>query len=104
MGIRMRSVRAHMLCHSALEKLIIEELGLEENERQLVTKIFEDVDSNKLTFASLVHNEVLLNGSTRCHAKLNELKNRGATAALWVQYFKIVSIVKNYIVAERSGN
>ena len=29
---------------------------------------------------------------------------RGKTAALWVQYFKLVSIVKKYIEAERSRN
>lgn len=35
--------------------------------------------------------------------KLNELKARGTTAQLWVQYFEMVSIPLDFVRAERLG-
>ncbi|KAJ8666635.1 hypothetical protein QAD02_008297 [Eretmocerus hayati] len=35
---------------------------------------------------------------------LEELKKNGPTAKLWVQYFHMVTLMKNFIAAERSGN
>lgn len=40
----------------------------------------------------------------RVKEKLQDLKKNGATASLWVQYFDMVTLMKEYIDAERSGD
>lgn len=36
--------------------------------------------------------------------QLEILEERGSTAQLWVQYFRMVSVLKQFIEAERTGN
>lgn len=36
--------------------------------------------------------------------QLGTVQEKGPTAQLWVQYWKLVTLVKNFIAAERSGD
>jgi len=93
-----------MLCHLALRKLVIEELQLEETEHLVAFDILKDCNStNNVQFHVLIHNEIFLSANKKFEDKLTELESRGATVVLWVQYFEVVSLVKSYIMAERSG-
>lgn len=37
-------------------------------------------------------------------AKLSEIEKRGNTCKLWIQYFRMVSLLKKFVSAEKMGN
>lgn len=55
-------------------------------------------------FSIISQNDVLQKIAIRVKEKLQELKKNGATASLWVRYFDMVTLMKEYIDAERSGD
>lgn len=56
---------------------------------------YEDIEKSHHLFESLIDG---------FKNKLDELKDRGRTCKLWLQYLEMVSIVYDFIHAERLGN
>ena len=96
-----RSIRGHTLLRLALSVIIFKDMEIEDSMLdELVEQItcrdvsYEDVEgcvSNSNIFTSEFFN------------KLDELKARGPTAQLWVQYFEMVSIALDFVRAEKLG-
>jgi len=103
-GSYARSVRAHLLVHSALGKLIFDELELTAEEKIAIEESFEFWNEGVLKYQNLQQNEALQDGAIKFDEKLKAFDQRGPTATLWVQYYRLISIVKKYIMAERMGN
>ena len=99
-----RSIRAHMLVHSALGSLIIGETELTADEESAVTATIDAWSADTLSYVNLVNDKAVQSGTTKFYRKMQEIEQRGATAALWIHYYKLVTIIKNFIMAERMSN
>ena len=85
-----RAVRAHSLVHCSLTKLIFEEINFTDQEK----KIVQEISNSNLP--SMLDNleTMLLEIKDKFKNKLKELRNRGPTAALWIQHYELLSLVK----------
>ncbi|KAK5642676.1 hypothetical protein RI129_008843 [Pyrocoelia pectoralis] len=95
-----RAVRAHQLIHLALAKIVLSKTDLTEEDRV----IMEDILLVPEQILDKSESEVLQSIADKFTETISRLKNYGCTAKLWVQYFKMVTLMKNFIHAERMGN
>lgn len=97
-----RAVRAHLLVHSSLAKRIIETIDFEDSERNEVDNLLMDADRSIILKPA--DNDVVNIMMDKFYAAINGTERSGPTAKLWIQYFKMVTLLKHFIEAERSGN
>jgi len=99
-----RAVRGHLLATASLATVILEVVQLTEDEVDCIknmTMSFMDEQSSLLELNQNTHLKAL---SEKFGAAMELLSSKGPTEQLWVQYFKMVSLMKEYIHAERSGD
>ena len=96
-----RAVRGHMLVHEASIHIIFP-LIESDDEKQKILHLF--YSSSSLTAESINAEPIIRIISEKLDNVLEKLNNRGPTAKLWVQYFRMVTLMKNSLRAERSGN
>ena len=58
----------------------------------------------ELTQQKVRENALLTSLQNKLRNELNRVKENGPTAALWVQYVNMISLMKKFIVAERCGD
>lgn len=97
-----RALRAHLMTYLVLSGLILDETNLEEDECSELKNILYRID-NGITTIDL-KNDVFNIITQKFNETLCKIENRSPTAKLWVQYFKMVCLIKKFIEAERSGN
>lgn len=103
-----RAVRAHTLIHLTFTEIIFDELKskndkfLEISELDEISDIF--FNSEVLDAKVILTNEVLTDIQSLFKEKLQELKSMSKTAELWVLYYRMVSISKDLIAVEKSGD
>ena len=97
-----RSLRGHMLIHSALLQIIMEELiendKISVKELEAVSKLETDEDVNNPDLQQL--HEKLDREFKEWQKDVKDFR----TATYWIQYLEYIKIVKFYIRAERTGN
>ncbi|KYN08445.1 hypothetical protein ALC62_00577 [Cyphomyrmex costatus] len=97
-----RAVRAHILTQLALTKIIMENINFTDevrNEMDYFIDIF-----NRATVLTADENSAVKSVAKKFKDALILLENNGPTAKLWVQYCRMVTLLKQFIEAERSGN
>ena len=97
-----RALRGHVLTQLAISTLVWEEVEISEVERSNI-----DIILSKCQKAETITSEerlFLLELYGRFDDCLEKIESRGATAKLWVQYYRLVQIMKHFIVAERMGD
>jgi len=97
-----RAVRGHLLVHLALGRIIMDNVKFSEDETTQIEEFLLIVDegSDELNVDYQAFHTVV----EKFEAELQRLEQNGPTAKLWVQYFRMVSLVKQFIEAERTGN
>lgn len=100
-----RAVRAHTLLHLTLSTIISKELVIDDEMNEHLKKTIDDIINNTVSYNDIEScdkkAEALL---YQCSQKLKEYEERGSTAKLWIQYFHMVLMAKEFIRAERMGN
>ncbi|GBL75022.1 hypothetical protein AVEN_243815-1 [Araneus ventricosus] len=100
-----RAVRAHTLLHLTLATIISKELIIDDDLDANLQNTIEDVKNNTISYNDIKNcdekTEALL---YQCNKKLKQCEERGSTGKLWIQYFHMVSIAKEFIRAERMGD
>lgn len=96
-----RSVRAHLLMHAALGTLIIESCNFTTQEKEIMNSITSKEGPQLREYLKNIHFQ---SAYKKFNDKLEQLETRGPTAKLWVLYFKLLTIMKLFIEAERTGN
>ncbi|CAG9814961.1 unnamed protein product [Phaedon cochleariae] len=97
-----RAIRSHFLTHAALAGLIIERLELTPEE---VSALDTVINSPERSIILRAHRDpVILAVTDKFSAILKKIENSGRTARLWIQYFRMCTLMKNYIQAERMGD
>lgn len=97
-----RAVRGHMLTQLALGHIILAKLDFSAEEEIEIEDLLDHFDSG--TAEQRMKDEMFEAIVQRFEKQLQVLEANGPTAALWIQYFRMVVLVKQFIKAERSGN
>ena len=98
-----RAVRAHSLVLFSLIRLVLREISISNDEQEAFNKL-SNIYNDDYYESSPELCEKLKNFHDKFYAKMEEINKRSRTAALWVQYIKMVLLLKLFIVSERSGN
>ncbi|GBM19601.1 hypothetical protein AVEN_107281-1 [Araneus ventricosus] len=97
-----RAVRAHTLLHLTLATIISKELVIDDDMDANLQNTIEDVKNNTISYNDIENcdekTEALL---YQCNKKLKQYDGRSSAEKLWIQYFHMVSIAKEFIGAER---
>lgn len=91
-----RAVRAHILCNLALAHVILTRMS--DNER--TDQHLEEASTSTSPLEALDHETL----KQMFAQKLEELELNGPTAKLWILYFDMTTLMKQFIQAERSGD
>ena len=97
-----RAVRAHILSHLALANIVFQSVDFTEEDRAAMEELLNDFDRTVILTAAEQNFYKMV--ADKFKKKLKELENYGPTAKLWVQYFRMVTLIKQFIEAERMGN
>ncbi|GBP40851.1 Putative nuclease HARBI1 [Eumeta japonica] len=97
-----RAIRAHTLLQLTLAIIILKEVEIDDiMDAELIINI-EHILDNILSYKDIENDDevsgALLN---KLNQKLKEYEERGPTAKLWIQYFHMVSIAKEFLRAKR---
>lgn len=96
-----RAVRAHLLAQVALMKIVMNMIKFSSEMETKLNDILHNFD--KSVILSSDHDECR-EFKERVNHQLQQLKQRGSTAQLWVLYIQLVTLVKLFISSERMGN
>lgn len=99
-----RALRAHSLIHLVLAKMIFQEVILTAEETISLNKYCDPqyiVNIDNPQSAECV-DPCVKSAIEKFQTKLQEFRARGPTAALWIQYFEMIIIIKLFIESERS--
>ena len=96
-----RAARAHILAHAALSSLVLEQLELTNEESSAVEKII--VDGDKSIVLRAHENSKLYSVRMKLKNMLCKVESNGPTSKLWVQYLRMITLLKDFIQAERMG-
>lgn len=95
-------LRAHILAQTALAKIVSSKVIFSIEERSEVEEALSNVGYSN--FENLIKRLHVQNALDKFIEMLKELEKSGPTAKLWVQYFQMVTLIKQFIQAERTGN
>ncbi|CAG9825686.1 unnamed protein product [Phaedon cochleariae] len=99
-----RAIRGHSLVQLALAKVILQEVDLGTAEREAIKDILHNSNHNPPTFLSITTDPVINHVREKISLQLQRVEGRGPTAKLWIQYFHMVTLVKQFIQCERGGD
>ncbi|GBM16781.1 hypothetical protein AVEN_9373-1 [Araneus ventricosus] len=97
-----RAVRCHGLAHRVRDQFIMETVSFSEEAKAVIESMFTSIDETALLKAD--ENEIVQIFTTKFKEAVQKLERRGPTAKLWVQYFHMTTLIKQFIEAERLGN
>lgn len=97
-----RAVRAHTLSQLALAQEIVNKVSLTNEEQGELEAILSCNDKSDVLKAH--ENGRFQALQTKFHDTLQSLENSGPTAKLWINYFRLVTLMKQFIQAERTGD
>lgn len=96
-----RSIRGHILARLALSKIIFEDMKIKDGS---LDELIQQITSRDVSYSNV---EGYMDNSNIFLStfldKLDDLKARGPTAQLWVQYFEMVTLALDFVRAERLG-
>lgn len=97
-----RAVRGHFLAALALGHLVFDRIDFTDDEKSEIEDVLDNFDDGKSR--DKLRDEPFLSLSLRFHEELDKMEKNGPTSALWVMYFRLVGVTKQFIEAERTGN
>lgn len=98
-----RAIGGHLLAYLALGKILLKSVDFTSDEQiEMEECLMGILDGHSTTIFPDV--EPFTTMVARVVAAIQNIERNGPTAQLWIQYFYMVSLVKQFIEAERSGN
>lgn len=99
-----RAVRGHGLVHLALSKIILKLIEINDTEKGQIIDILKNFSSEPPLLDEISNETNMTQLSEKLKIQLHKLEKNGATSRLWVQYFHMVCLMKEFIMAERMGD
>lgn len=97
-------MRAHSLVQLALSKIIFEDLKNNEEFAEFEKSFKDSTIFDSFNFTGIENNETFIKLVDFFEKQLLESEKKGNTCKLWVTYFRMVSLLKDFIAAERMGD
>lgn len=97
-----RAVRARTLVYLSLAKKIMDNIKFTDEYRDIIDEIVTDLDRNTIFEAAETATFAII--ASKFEKGVRAAGDKGPTAKLWIQYFQMVTFMKHFIKAERSGN
>ena len=96
-----RAVRGHLLCASALQLILLKEVwdSLNSNQQNELKNIYESEEPS-----CLANGDISIELMVWLSVKKKELIEASRTSALWVSYITYISILQEFIRAEKTSN
>lgn len=100
-----RAVRAHTLLQLTLAIIVLKEVDIDDIVDAELNINIENILDNTFSYND-IENDDEISGAllNKLNQKLKDYEERGPTAKLWIQYFHMVSIAKEFLRAERMGD
>lgn len=92
-----RAVRGHLLVQTALSNIVLDNIEITDEEQASATEIVPSIWDEPPSIEGLNENPFVLSLSKKIGEALTRLCGNGKTAKLWVQYFQMVNLMKEYI-------
>ncbi|KAF4524952.1 hypothetical protein B566_EDAN014133 [Ephemera danica] len=99
-----RALRGHFLIHAAVGKLIFSCLDLGNIAEHEIVAIFTKFGNNEINATTAADSPILCKLMALISEATGKISSYGPTAKLWIQYFELISLVKLFIRAERTGD
>jgi len=100
-----RAVRGHILLHLALSNIVAEYTQIDDSTDEYFRGYINQIIKQNSSYEDVEGSSSILEPYIeQFNATLKNIQSRGPTTKLWVQYFQMVSIVKDFIRSERLGN
>ena len=99
-----RGIRAHFISQSAPATLLLGSSTVDKSLKKDVETCFVSLLDNTATLEDLERSNALHDIDDLLSTRLSEVCSSGRTEKLWVQYFKLVAIIRMFIRAERCGH
>lgn len=99
-----RALRGHLIVHLAVVVIILRECDISEEEKEYIIELLKIFGEKPLLPEDIQHNSILSGIQSKLEHHLSIIQSKGPTSALWIQYFYLVNLVKQFIKAERSGD
>lgn len=90
------------MSHLALANIILGLIDFTDEDRETMDDILNDLDRSVILTAA--ENALFQIVARKFQEELKKLENNDPTAKLWIQYFRMITLVKQFIEAERMGN
>jgi len=87
-----------------MSKLILNDIDITINEQDIINNYFVDFLSNTPNINLVNEQSEIKSILIKFEQKLLDIELYGPTSKLWIQYFRMVTLIRHYITAERSGN
>ena len=95
-----RAVRGHLLVQTSLASIIFQTEELTDDEKSFLNASLANLGKDK----KIVKNPILKKIEEKFVDGIQNLRRKGPTSQLWLQYFEIISLMQRFIDAEHSGN
>lgn len=96
-----QAVRAHILSFG-FGKTNPASINFTRKDHDTMDHILSDL--NRSVILTATENVSFCNVARKFQEELKKIEKNGPTAKLWVQYFRMVTLVKQFVEAERMGN
>lgn len=97
-----RSVRGCFLAQEAIAHLLLEKhLKLSDDEKSYLQGVFETLDTS---ICDEINDPLLKRIESTLETQFKKWKVHNRTAKLWIQFWEMVQIVKDFIKSERTGD
>ena len=94
-----RAMRGHTLIFSALCQKVLSEIDFSNEEQMLMRYYITRIKNNDLFYQEIENYALLREVNKQFFAKIDEIKSRGKTAKLWIEYIEMVAIAKSFILS-----
>lgn len=99
-----RAIRGHLIVYTALGSIIAQHLdNTDEQERVHMQKLLEDFSLHPPMLREINNDEILIKVKAKILSIMHKLADVSRTSRLWLQYFRCISLVMQFIEAERLG-
>ena len=96
-------MRAHILLQVVLAERIFSVIEFSDLDEETI-KLLIGSDEEFVSIETINSSDGMQKIFQKFENALLKLSNRGATTKFWIQYFKMVNLMKNFIAAERMGD
>lgn len=99
-----RAIRGHLLVQLSLAKCVLNDINFNDEECNVIADIFLNFGDNPPVRKTVEEIDLLHNITKKFKQQLEKVEENSPTAKLWVQYFNMVTLLKKFIEAERTGD